>query len=210
MESQDDTGGQKIEVDIPEGTIFKDQNQNIYENIINAPQFLDVGQIQNSPANNIIAIVEVGGQNQEIHFEDQNQNTSFVDITVPLPGYQSGEKVNIYSSTDKSTRSFLTEATIASSGTISYITFKTSHFTTFVLGFPYNFFVGNSACTSELTETTYTGIVNMCVTTTSGGVLASMKFSLDGGALRTLITPIGYSSNYAISLTGLGMTSGTQ
>ena len=196
-----------IQVEIPAGTVFKDKNQNIYTSIINAPQFLDISQIQNPPGSNTISIFEVGTENQEIYFEDQNQNESFVDITVPLPGYQSGKKVNVYFSSDKSSRSFLTETIIESSWGISYTTFKTSHFTSFSIDFgTENFFIGDATCSSELTEAIYTDNVHLCL---QPDVLDQMKFALSAGVLPWMGW-LSFSGNYTKNLGSLGMTTNTQ
>jgi len=139
LESKTDTSGQTIQVDIPEGTIFKDSDQNTYQETVSAPEFLQENQIQNPPANDIIAIIQVGSPSEQLHFEDKDQNTSFVEITIPLPQQEPGEKVNIYSSSEGSDRSILTQTTIladesSQSQSGAYVTFKTSHFTLFAIG----------------------------------------------------------------------------
>jgi len=167
MESEDDINGQKIQVDIPEGTIFKDKEQNIYQNILSAPQSLDIGQINNPPANNSIAIMQVGAQDQEIHFENENQDPLLVDITIPLPGRKEGEKIKIFASSDNSKRTLLTETNVlyAEDTQTPYVKFQTPHFTIFYLSTAeYSFFVGNETCTSELAEALYTDIVHLCIT----------------------------------------------
>ncbi|HMS91831.1 MAG TPA: hypothetical protein PKC87_06405, partial [Candidatus Absconditabacterales bacterium] len=89
-----------IEAQIPEGTIVKTTNNNLYTGILHVP---DVLALQTISLNNVISAASFGSTGERINFENTDNLPVEVTIRMPAPGKNYGDVVDIYYSQDNGT-----------------------------------------------------------------------------------------------------------
>ncbi|AHB41335.1 parallel beta-helix repeat-containing protein [candidate division SR1 bacterium RAAC1_SR1_1] len=121
------------QVEIPAGIAIKTKKNTFYTKEIKVPTFIDPKQykLDNKSA---VSLIEVGSDQESLFFKNEKGQDEYVTIRMPAPGYNQGEKVNIYSSENGKEWKLHTQTMVQEIDNSSYVVFTTNHFTLFTVG----------------------------------------------------------------------------
>ncbi|MFZ2151185.1 MAG: right-handed parallel beta-helix repeat-containing protein, partial [Candidatus Absconditicoccaceae bacterium] len=175
------SGNNIIEAQIPQWTIVKTANNNLYTGIINRPEELSTNNISLA---NVVYAASFGSTGESINFEDMDYMPVNVTIRLPAPGKNEGDPIDIYYSEDNGGLwNFHTGTNVVIIGGEPYAEFTTNHFTDFAVTLPEGqgggSFTGTFVINNDAASTSSTGVtLNMSTTPAA----THMRFSDDGSS----------------------------
>ena len=166
----------KIEVQIPAGTIVKNANNNSYTWVLIVPETISNISV---PLQNVIYATNLWSTGWSIQFKDQNNNPVYVTIRMPAPWNISGDVVSVYYSTDNwSTWNLYKNTKVVMIWWNPYVEFTTNHFTDFAVTLPawWGSVIWSFVINNDTISTSSSGVTLNISTTPSAN---QMRFSND-------------------------------